>query len=368
MTELSEVVQRLRRKEGIRSIQRNTGIHRTVIRELADEAERQGWLDADRPPPDGPTIDAVWRAAEGPPKEHALEAYATEIEGYLKSGLSMQSIHGRIRGRHACDESTVRRFIHRRFPEATPIRPSMLRPREPGILEVDFGQLPPALDDAGSKHKSWVFSARLRFSRWAYREVVQDQRTGTFLRCVENAVVALGGVPEQVVPDNLKAAVVRASFEDPILNRSFQDLARHYGFRIAPCDPGAPRQKAGVENDMRFIQGSFLPGFLHDQRQMGRETPWRTDLVRGLAAWGTEQELRTIAGVGRTVIDLLAEERSHLHPLPSSRWTPIDWQEQTIRRDWHVSVHRGLYSVLHHLIGQVVQVAVSPHQVRIFHH
>ena len=75
----------------------------------------------------------------------------------------------------------------------------------------------------------------LGYSRHQYCEVVFDQRTTTWLELHQRAFAWFGGVPRVVVPDNLKAAVIRAAFGVsglPELNRSYRELARHYSFRV----------------------------------------------------------------------------------------------------------------------------------------
>jgi hypothetical protein len=89
----------------------------------------------------------------------------------------------------------------------------------------------------------YVFSARLRHSRMAYRQLVFSQKQEVFFMCHVHAFEFFGGVPERVVPDNLKAAVIKASFTDPVVNRVYHRLAEHYGFVIDPCLPYRPRLK-----------------------------------------------------------------------------------------------------------------------------
>src|SRR5688500_521675 len=58
---------------------------------------------------------------------------------------------------------------------------------------------------------------------------------------------ALGGVPEMLVPDNLNAALHRAHRYEPEINRTYADLAHHYGVAIIPARAAKPRDKAKAE-------------------------------------------------------------------------------------------------------------------------
>ena len=73
-----------------------------------------------------------------------------------------------------------------------------------------------------------------------HRSVVFNQKQQTFFACHIHAFESFGGVSDKVTPDNLKAAIIVASFEDPLVNRAYRELAEHYGFLISPCLPGRP--------------------------------------------------------------------------------------------------------------------------------
>jgi transposase len=91
----------------------------------------------------------------------------------------------------------------------------------------------------------------LAWSRHQYVELVFDQKLATlrqaqgrlWLLCHRHAFEWLGGVPARVVVDNLKAAIVKACFDDPLVQQAYRECAEHYGFLIAPCRPATPQHK-----------------------------------------------------------------------------------------------------------------------------
>ena len=93
-------------------------------------------------------------------------------------------------------------------------------------MEVDFGELGKFLDDDRIDKKSWLFSLRLRHSRKAYREIVLDQTLSTFLMGHVHAFEYFNGVPKNCILDNLKAAVIRSTIDNDMINRSYQELGR----------------------------------------------------------------------------------------------------------------------------------------------
>jgi len=114
---------------------------------------------------------------------------------------------------------------------------------------------------------------RLRYSRKAYRRIVFTQQQTVFFDCHIEAFEWFGGVLATVVPDNLKAAVMKASWEDPLVNRAYRNLAEHYGFTISPYKSYTPQHKGGVENDVRYVKRSFWPELKERERNFGHDIP-----------------------------------------------------------------------------------------------
>ncbi len=127
------------------------------------------------------------------------------------------------------------------------------------VMEGDFGYLGLCWDvKTKSRRKTWFFSSRLGHSRTVYREVVFNHKQETFLQCHIHAFEYFGGVVRKVNPDNRKAAIIRASFVDPLVNRSYRSFVEHYGFMISPCVPYTPKHKGEVENDVKYVKKEFF--------------------------------------------------------------------------------------------------------------
>lgn len=369
MTECRDIIRRLRGAMGPRQIQRETGIHRTIIRNLRAIAEVEGWLDPQNPLPGEEEIQRV-RSQMSARKDipHPLAAYLEEFRLWVTQGYSYVVMHQLIAGRYACSEPTVRRFVRKYLPAQ--VKPVMVRPTVPGRdMEVDFGYLGITYDAQSRRNrKTYVFSARLRHSRLAYREAVFNQKEQTFFLGHMHAYEYFGGVAEKTMPDNTKAAVITASYEDPIINRLYHELAEHYGFLINPCPPYEPRKKGGVENDIKYVKRNFWPLFVEKQKAMGREIPHYDDLVRELDRWTREvSEARIICGVGRTPREIFeTEERQALKRLPPCRWDPVSWGQPLVDKDFLVQFQKAFYSVPYQYIGSRVVVLGSRQTVRIY--
>ena len=86
---------------------------------------------------------------------------------------------------------------------------------------------------------------------------------------------SFGGVPKRVVPDNLKAAVLKALVHDPVLGEAYRRLALHYGFLISPTVLNTPRHKGKVESGVHYVKRNFLAGQEFVDIKVGNERLWR---------------------------------------------------------------------------------------------
>lgn len=370
--ELKDILERLRQGQSIKGIRRELRRHKTVIRKVKRIAAEQGWLEHEKPlPTEGDLRDAYEKAdGETATESHALDRFKDDIRRWVKEEkYSFVVMHDLLRKRVACSESTLRRYVHKHYPK-TP-RATMVRETIAGeVMEVDFGYLGISWDrNERRKRKTWFFSARLRHSRKAYREVVLDQKQRTFFACHMHAFEYFGGVSQKVTPDNLKAAIIKASFENPLVNRAYRSLAEHYGFLISPCLPGRPEHKGGVESDVKYVKKNFLPLFKEYQRQRGKDLFDAEEMADELEKWNLEvAEVRTIGKVGRSPLEIFEEEeRATLNALPAFRWDPVTFKELSVGLDWRVQFEKAFYSVPYAFIGYTVLVMGNSKIVRVFY-
>jgi predicted transcriptional regulator len=366
MTEYKGILRHLKAGESIRGIQRETGIHRTIIRKIHKEALKKGWLEPFAPLPRDEELAACLEKQTA--KAHSLDAFQERIAAWVKKEFSYVVMHRLIAREYICSEATVRRYVKKNFRKAPAA--VMVRDTVAGeTMEVDFGYLGLTYDhDTGKRRKTYLFSGRLNHSRKTYREIVFNQKQETFFTCHVRTFEYFGGVPCKVVPDNLKAAVIRASFESPLVNRVYHALAEHYGFLINPCLPRCPEHKGGVENDIKYVKRNFWPFFCEEQLEKGRETPLAGDIQGELDLWTREvAETRLIGGVGRTVDEIfVTEEKPVLLPLPGARWEQISWACAKVQENWRIQFQKAFYSVPYAYIGKTVQVMATLTAVHIF--
>ena len=263
--------------------------------------------------------------------------------------------------------SAVKRLCLRLDRERGPKPTDVAIPVEtaPGeVAQVDFVYAGKCYDpDRGVLRKTWLFVMTLGFSRHMYCDLVFDQKIGTWVQLHIAAFDFFGGVPRVIVPDNLKAAVIRAAFgvdAEPVLNRTYRELARHFGFQIDPTPPRAPQKKGKVERGGGYVKRNFLKTWdsvdIHEDR-------------KGLQRWLAEiAAKRRHTTTGRPPIELFEEvERAALLALPRARHELVVWKKARLHRDSHVQIDGAFYSAPWGLLGQELWVRCTSHSVEIHH-
>ncbi len=128
--------------------------------------------------------------------------------------------------------------------------------RKPGeIMEVDWaGKIASIIDtDTGERIPAYVFVAALPYSGYAYVEVFLSQQQENWIAAHVNAYNYFGGVTRILVPDNLKTGVEKASKYNPIINKTYQEMAEHYGTVVIPAKVRSPKDKSTVEGIVGII-------------------------------------------------------------------------------------------------------------------
>lgn len=368
MFDIREVIHRLREGYSDRRIGREVKVDRSIIKKIRALSIIHQWLDTSSTMPSDAEIYKFWKLPPKTQKLHPLDLHRDHLEQWKKEGYSAVVMHQLLKDKCSCDAQTIRRYLNKYFPSQ--VDPIMVRSTTPGQdLDIDFGYLGKFLDDEGVVRKAWVFSFRLRHSRRAYREVVLDQSSKTFLLAHIRAFEWFAGVPKNVILDNCKAAIIQCTVDNDMIRRSYQELAEHYGFIISPCLPRTPEHKGGIEGDVKYTKSNFLPYFLARQKEKNVVVPALRELIEALTRWGSEvADTHIVHGVGRSPLEIFkSEEEKTLRPLPNNRWELTSWSQCMVRLDWRIMFDCSYYSVPYELIGKSVLICATASLVRIFY-
>jgi transposase len=232
-------------------------------------------------------------------------------------------------------------------------------------LYVDFaGDKLSIVDPAtGEVREVEVFVAILGASQLTYVEAVMTQQKEDFIAACEAALHYCGGVPQAIVPDNLKSAVTKSSKYEPTLNETFADFAQHYGTTILPARSYRPRDKALVEGAVKIVYSRIY-------------TKVRTAVYHSLEELNTaikaaleEHNHACLKGRNYSRRQQFEEvEKAALMPLPPLRYELKKWLYATVAKNGHVglSVDKHYYSVPYRYIGKKVKLVYSRHSLEIY--
>ena len=215
----------------------------------------------------------------------------------------------------------------------------------------------------GTTTAAHLFVAVLGASNKTYAEAFANEQTAAWLTAHCHAFAFFGGVARITVPDNLKTGVTRPCRYEPLLQRSYQELAAHYGTALIPARSRKPRDKAKVETGVQIVQRQLLAA-VRDQRFFA-VTELNTALVPLLAQLNA-QPFQKLAGSRDS--RFAAVEQGALLPLPATVFELADWSRATVNIDYHVVVANHYYSVPYGLIHQLLEVRLSARTVELFHH
>jgi transposase len=339
-------------------VARSLGVDRGTVAKYIAKAESEGYV------PGGPPLSAEqwaalvrgWFPELVDPRQRSLthdmiDAHRAEIENMLKTNTAT-TVHQRLRDEAGLGVglTSFRRYVWREFPEdnlrniATPPRPDV----EPGEeAQVDYGYLGTWLDPMAERlRRVWAFVMVLACSRHMFVRPVftMDQRTWT--QCHVEAFAFFDGVVRRVVSDNLKTGVIKPDIYDPLLNRSYAELAAHYGCLIDPARALKPKDKPRVERAMPFVRDSMW---------RGREWLGLSGMCTGALVWCTDvagvRSHRSLDGASPLSV-FQAVEHPAMLPLPAASFELASWSRPKVGPDCYAKAGKALYTIPWRFIGR----------------
>lgn len=216
--------------------------------------------------------------------------------------------------------------------------------------------------ETGEVRQAQIFVGVLGASSYTYAEATWTQGLVDWIGSHVRMLGFFGGVPEQLVSDNLKAGITKACFYEPKVNRTYADLATHYGTAVIPARPYKPRDKAKVEVGVQVVQ-RWIVAALRNRRF--RSLAELNAAIRDLLDRFNGKVTRHLGACRRELFETL--DRPALKPLPTMPYEFAEWLERKVGLDYHVEIERHYYSVPHQLLRQKVWARVAARTVEIFH-
>ena len=215
---------------------------------------------------------------------------------------------------------------------------------------------------SGEIFTAQIFVGCLGASQYIYAEATASQQLPDWIDSHIHMFEYFGGVPEIVVPDNLKSGVTKAHRYDPDINANYQHFSEHYGVAIVPARAASPRDKAKAESGVYIIECQIL-------------APLRNMTFTSLSEINNEikkklyslnhQQFQKMSTTRAELFEQL--DKPALRSLPSARYQYATWKKATINLDYHFVFEDCYYSVPHQYISKKVEIRATNKTIECFH-
>jgi transposase len=354
---------------GLRPIAERAGVDRKTVRRYVDAAvelgvRRDGGLGQLSDELIGAVINAVRpeRAQGHGAAWDRLGPVEEEITGWVKDGLQLSNIHGKLERRGVVvPYRTLHRFAVERCGFGRSRSTVRVADGEPGVeCQVDFGKLGLMLDPVTGRRRTvhaLIFTAvysRHMFVWLSFRQTLADVIAGC-----EAAWVFFDGIFKVLIPDNLKPVVTHADAVNPSFSDGWLDYAQARGFGTDPARVRSPKDKPRVERTVQYVRGNFFAGerFLDLPDAQRRVEQW-CRVTAGLRVHGTTAQ--------RPAEHFAAAEAQQLLPAPDWFYDVPVFAHPKVARDRHVEIAKALYSVPGELIGQHLHARADSRLVKLY--
>jgi transposase len=231
-------------------------------------------------------------------------------------------------------------------------------------LFVDYAghTIPVVNQHTGEIHEAQIFVAVLGASNYTYAEATWTQNLSDWIGSHQRALEFIGGVPEIIVPDNLKSGVTKAHLYDPDINPTYQEFASHHGVAVIPARVRRPKDKAKAEVGVQIVERWILAA-LRNHTFFSL-----TDLNRAIRKLLERLNARPFKKLPGCRLELFTSlDQPALKPLPATAYTYAEWKKVRVHIDYHVEIKGHYYSVPHQLTKKQLDARITGHTVECFY-
>lgn len=371
--DLYEIITRWHSGYNISQLSTLSGLDRKTIRQYVRRAKQAG-LSSAKPLPEREDLLKLFTAVLpkrdfAQPARDSFTAFKEEIIALVTAAVDAvkpKTAYEIICERHGitASYSSFKRFI-RTLPELrTPEKTTCALETEPGEeVQIDYGKMGRLVDPATGKNRDvYAFIAIASYSRLKFVHFVHKQDQRSFVASSIRMFEFYQGVPQRLVIDNLKAGVIKPDLYDPRLNRTFGEMAEHYGVFIDPARPRHPKDKAKVERAVQSVREQFRKlKALHPQLDIHQAN-------RRIREWCRQTDgLRSHSTTGLKPLEAFEQfEKPKLKALPSAHFEIATWKSVRVHVDQYIQFERGFYSVPEPYVGKELWVRGTEKRVEIY--
>jgi len=217
--------------------------------------------------------------------------------------------------------------------------------------------------DTGEVRQAQIFVAVLGASNYTFACASWSQNQADWLKAHVKAFEFLGGVPELVVPDNLKSAVIKTHRYEPTINPAYLQLAAHYQTAIVPARPYKPKDKSKAEVAVQIVERWIMARLRH---QTFFTLAALNQAIRFLLDDLNQRPFKVLPGTRLSQFQQL--DKPALRSLPATAYQYAEIKKVRVHIDYHIEYDKHYYSVPHQLVKQAVEVQATDTAVGIYHH
>jgi transposase len=293
-------------------------------------------------------------------KESILAPYFQIISDWLEQDDYRATwIYQRIRALgYGGGYDTVKHHV-RKIKEANRRKAYIRYETVPGLqAQVDWADFQVADLTGAAVRTVYLFLMVLGFSRAMYAELVTSCTLQAFMDAHIRAFHFLGGVPLELLYDNMRHVVTGRAEGKAAFNVEFSHFARHYGFKPIACAPYSPWVKGKVERPVDYIRESFWRGYGFEDIQQAN---------RDLTAWISDTANCRIHGTHREAVDVRwQKERACLSPSPATDYDTSLKVYRKVYKDCMISYNASRYQVPPDVIGKRVLLKIKDGSIRFY--
>jgi len=231
-------------------------------------------------------------------------------------------------------------------------------------LFVDYAghTMPIVNQHSGEITQTQIFVAVLGASNYTYAEATLTQSLPDWIGAHQRTFDFLGGVPEIVVPDNLRSGVSKAHRYEPDINPTYQEFARYYNVAIIPARVRKPKDKAKAEVGVQIVERWILAVLRHHTFFSLREL---NQAISKLLIRMNKRAFKKLPGCREAMFNSL--DKPALKPLPTTPYTYAEWKKVRVHIDYHVAIKGHYYSVPYQLVKKELDARITGQTVECFY-
>jgi transposase len=372
-----EIIRRWHSGQGIREIARSLGYDRKTVQRYTRLAVSLG-LSRER---SLSTKDEVLRLLEStetgtggrlPQRQTIFSPYLDEIIQLVNDpelALKPKSAFWVISERHALSGkvsySSFKRFVRTHRLQIDPNGATCRLEALPGSeVQIDYARIGLFFDPLSERRRTLhAFIGTLSHSRLKYIELTFSQDQTSFVSSHVRMFEFFGGVPGRIVLDNLKSGILKSHLYDPIFNRTYAEMAEHYGCFIDPARIRRPKDKGKVERDVQTVREAVRREIVMNPSITLRE------LNQAMKHWMLHEYGERAHGTTREkpLVAFTERERPALKPLPDERFEISVWKQATVHPDHYIQFRGKAFSVPHAYVTKKVWIRATEHLLQVFH-